>query len=87
MMEIDPEEDKDDDKLLQTHQYPQSDQGFLINVAKKDSTGSLGKKDIYPLPNFTIDVPQSINTSNKLNLIFDPNIKKASSVIDIDFEP
>ena len=45
-------------------------------------------KEIYPSPNFKIDVPDEVNiSSNKLNLIFDSKIRKSSSVMDIDFSP
>ena len=53
----------------------------------RDSQDSQKRKNIYPSANFTIDIPKSTSTSNELNLIFNPNIKKASSIMDIDFSP
>ena len=59
-----------------------------MNINIKDSDDSHKHKDIYPIPNFTIEVPTELHTtSNKLNLIFDAKVRKSSSIMDIDFSP
>ena len=43
--------------------------------------------DIYPAPDFAIEIPHDVNSSSRLNLIFDAKVRKSSSVMDIDFSP
>lgn len=44
-------------------------------------------KDIYPMPNFIISTPQEVETSNRLNLIYDAKILHSSSINKSQIDP
>ena len=44
-------------------------------------------KDIYPQPNFTIAVPQEVNASINMDLIYDSKIRHSSSLQRVDLLP
>lgn len=61
---------------------------MVVNVGiRRDPSISSKAKDIYPLPDFTIDIPNDIESTYRLNLIFDSKVRKSSSIQGIDFEP
>jgi len=58
---------------------------MYVNI--RTSETSQRGRDIYPSANFTIQTPKEVETTNQLNLIFEPRARKSSVIMEIDFNP